>query len=1180
MRYRVALLCPTVQGKGPGSAMHLADTLAAVLVVRHLQAHPQLSPLDCEEAGFHRPSRPPRSQDANAAHYLDQQLRQLRRDQVIDLEISSTAARLSAHSRLGKPTDWSASTGSLSTQVSSIVNQWLHSRGLAPLPALDDFSYSQFVSASEAIALALVQNSSEGRVETWPALQTAASLTLELHTAPLSGARAAPNASSDKARRRVVQSMLHRASSYASHYLQEAEDTEENTQPDHPEDAQPQPPDDEVAYLSYAARLAKEGRSEEARRWTERALVISPRSAAAHLCCAAAAASSPRLPEAYAESELQRRALDATRSADRLVATEMKLLCVETHVATGQLDTALQLLEQAAGASPKSMVRSRLEELKKDPNVLANCFAREGFFAGDPGRAVHGFSLGVLETQHDLTMYLESLISLGREELALIAFTDYQHRDPSRFPGDGRARLAGAKAHILCGDLSEAMEQLLIVSMRSAQSRLDSEVNHVLRLAATRRANEWDDVLRKWLSVGALQVARMAARDLGDFVPDLSRSLVQAALGRPTGIAMDNDAVSRFAEALGASASVAPAIRRRLTKPRDNSLESADQLAQEWWTSLVPPSKDLTEHAASALFAYGLALGRYLEASSHDPTPIAGGYRQVATQALQLVRQARDQIQDEAIVGLFSFLEEFSRCPEWLLDTWVLRTERELDLVRRWGATTAVRLAAAPTIASLLRGDVRIGEELEQAAIAAGTGATTEAQRLYQRCHRAMEGGAGSCEWSRIAIALESSSEALDALWTCALASRDAEPWQHLATALFRSGRNSDGLTVACRAQRLKSGTDPTDRLMAMQAAWPASLEVPFDPREAHPTALRLGSKVDVAQSNLRWAAAWSPSSTTIAKEVATAYSKSARPYTLVGQLAAAYEDECATVAGRLLVAQGRFTEAVQAYCYASYRFQGEARWRELATAAFAAEENEIAVGAFRYCIESGANDPELLASYADALCRIGRWAEAATAAARVIEKASGSLRAQGLHALATALAGQGLFDEAQPYAREAVALRPSSNDFAETLQCIEGGHSPIFAPGPESSIERKVFDALASGDPVTPERTAMYANSWGLARGALAATELKRSNEISLAISGRALEAALKMLDRSVGTLLPDAALCRIRALRIREAAFIQFEPVVPVDQRLPRVEFEERWAQRVANYDHTGPVRMVPLS
>src|SRR5207245_1710291 len=78
-------------------------------------------------------------------------------------------------------------------------------------------------------------------------------------------------------------------------------------------------------------------------------------------------------------------------------------------------------------------------------------------------------------------------------------------------------------------------------------------------------------------------------------------------------------------------------------------------------------------HAAGAMRALGVALANYLVAASGHPTPIAGAYRHIATEALHLVRRSRYQIDIVAIQSLLRMVDWLGGAPEWLLDQWLLR---------------------------------------------------------------------------------------------------------------------------------------------------------------------------------------------------------------------------------------------------------------------------------------------------------------------------------------------------------------------------------------------------------------------------------------------------------------------------------------------------------------------------
>src|ERR1044071_9572882 len=100
----------------------------------------------------------------------------------------------------------------------------------------------------------------------------------------------------------------------------------------------------------------------------------------------------------------------------------------------------------------------------------------------------------------DAMMLIEALCAVGRTEEAATAYWHCAGIDGPGILGDGKARLAAAKALILNGDLDEAIDQIQIVQLRRSQSRLEAEINRILRLAATRPADEWDQVIERRLA--------------------------------------------------------------------------------------------------------------------------------------------------------------------------------------------------------------------------------------------------------------------------------------------------------------------------------------------------------------------------------------------------------------------------------------------------------------------------------------------------------------------------------------------------------------------------------------------------------------------------------------------------------------------------------------------------------
>jgi hypothetical protein len=114
-----------------------------------------------------------------------------------------------------------------------------------------------------------------------------------------------------------------------------------------------------------------------------------------------------------------------------------------------------------------------------------------------------------------------------------------------------------------------------------------------------------------------------------------------------------------------------------------------------------------------------------------------------------------------------------------------------------------------------------------------------------------------------------------------------------------------------------------------------------------------------------------------------------------------------------------------------------------------------------------------------------------------------------------------------------------------------------------ELSLERQACDELEAGK-FESLIAAVSSPSWGIAHAALAACEVRRDDEGGIPVSPRALDAALEILARSTGATQPDAVLARIRALRIRDNAFIQSDPPPPLGARQTPEQFEREYAER----------------
>ncbi|HTJ41174.1 MAG TPA: hypothetical protein VL463_03735 [Kofleriaceae bacterium] len=950
-------------------------------------------------------------------------------------------------------------------------------------------------------------------------------------------------------------------------------------------------PSNPYACHNYSLQLNDEYRREESYRWADRATIASPSFDAAHLDCVRRLRQVFRPGQAYAEAQYRCNDILARAKEGGGVDPQAKrhaaMLLSLVHLDVGRLDEAVRIGEDALrelddpARAEWAWATTRLHQWKSDPVQLANAYATEGYHRGDPGRVIAGFSKGKIEDADDALMMIDALQSIGREDLALIAFHQYQG---AGLVGDGKVRLAGAKLHILRGDLHEAIEQILIVELRRSQSRLESEINRVLRLACVRKADEWNEVIARLFDRGARRLARMAARDLADFVPGIDASVCARAFGGRDEWSFDEQWLDAFRAALPALAS--DAIDARLANPHDHSLGAADVLAQEWWTVLTPPNKDRDGHAAGALYALGVSLARYLSLASGSPTPLAGAYRHIATEALHLVRRARYQIDERGARGVLELIE---RCvtagaPEWLVDTWLLRVERTLDLDTEYGAHLPRLTGGLPRVGGMLRGDERIGWELRLAwDLRADPGTHEPARFLFERSQRATETGAAATEWSNVAAESMPPSEAIDVHWVAALANpgNREEPWVHLARVQLALGRGDDAFESLCRAFPSSPTEYRGEAIASFRAAWVKSgIDVPFDFAEAQQVGMAALAQGELARAArcMRWCEAQDPKNPVIKRNLGIVYARMGDTLRSVRAFAGADRADAAKHAGAALLDAKQYAEAVRAYRLASLRFTTAEEWRLLAVAAWYAEDDDVAAHAYARMLSLGSADAATLHAYAVSLLGGGQWRACEPVARQLIAIAGGDpiYRSVGLHALARALCGQGRYAEAIAPAEEASRTNPlpdNAAEFAETLACARESRMPASRPGSEQSVEREAWNALAAGDVETPTRLATEGNSWGLFRSALAASEYRTETENNVPVSSRAIEGARMVLDRTVGNPLPDAVLARVRALRLRENAFIQIDPPPLLGARMSAQELEARHAARVAELNRGAP-------
>jgi Flp pilus assembly protein TadD len=538
------------------------------------------------------------------------------------------------------------------------------------------------------------------------------------------------------------------------------------------------------------------------------------------------------------------------------------------------------------------------------------------------------------------------------------------------------------------------------------------------------------------------------------------------------------------------------------------------------------------------------------------------------------VRRSRYQIEPTAIRALLALVERLGAAPEWLLDTWLLRIERAFDLEAEHGAYLDNFVAGLPIVSRLLRGDERVGWELRMAHdLAVDRSQFEPAARLFERCSRAIEAGGVALAWSVAAARTAPAKELLDIHWIAALANPTgvAAPWLQVAAGLMTSGKPNDGFAAACRGMIAATAKERGQAVADLMGPWRlAGITTPLDGDQAFEAGLVAASNgdLDVAIQHLRWAAAVEPGNAKRAQSLSVALGRAGSSYEALRVLAPHERMEAPRLVGRVLVEAGRNVEAVPMLRYAARRFRSADDFAMLAITASKADNDAVAVEAGRRAVQLGATDPDVLMALATGLYRIGDFVECEKIAQQLINVrgAPRDVRIVALHAMARALAGQGRHVDAHPYAKEAARLGPNGDlaqDLIETMDRIVAQQEPPIRATPEVSMERQAFADLEAGK-FEALCAAITSPSWGITRAALAACEFRSDDESGIPVPPRALDAAIAVLDRTIGANQPDAVLARIRALRIRDNAFIQIDPPPPLGLRYTPEEFERAYAER----------------
>ncbi|MBK9071617.1 MAG: hypothetical protein IPL79_11540 [Myxococcales bacterium] len=924
-------------------------------------------------------------------------------------------------------------------------------------------------------------------------------------------------------------------------------------------------PANPVALHNYATELARQGRYEEAFRWAQRAAEVSPTYFAAHLDCVRFALRSGRPGHALAEAQFRYGdVLEGLQSAagkqfDAQAKFRAGMLLAEAMMGAGRYDEAVARARSVLADMPADLQPQFAEESAmvtrwtSDLAVVAHADLRAAHVRGDLAMAVRIHSIAAATNARDAAIAVEALLLVGREDQALVCGEVFLAKFGSE---DEALALIVAKLHLLRGELARAVDLIQAVELRRPNSRRDAEINRLWRLAAIRDPKEWDDVLRRLLGTAALRRAQMLARDLADFVPGVDAALIETALGARPMFSVDPAWFAGLRVAMPDAAQHIAAIDERLALPVDVSLAAADRLVQDWWKAL--PSRSLgPAHAAATLYALAISLARYLSLTSGKPTPLAGAYRHIATEALHLLRRARFELDDWGARGLLELIEACKPTQEWLLDTWLLRIERTLDLEAARGALLIELTAGLPTVASLLRGDERAGWELRMADdLRTDASAGEPAAFMLARCARSLEGGYSLAAWSDM-LGSRNDAAALDVHWLAATASNAPGPWLHLMRALSRSGLpkiHTAVVSAAINALELVPVVAREALAADIAEAWPAT-GVPHH-RDAATTFAREAETAGDAASAilaLRWVLACDPTDK-IARQTLTAL------YLREGQLIRAARHAIAICEADapwvidLYRELGHHAELVALLWARLPAATTVADVMPLIEAAQLAGDPDVAIIACERALALGGEaDVAVLFAHARALIDVGEWQRAHVATTRLIAslgsgQSEALRRAQRL--LAHALAGLSRFEDAQEPIEAAIENCPPGDalpDYLEVLRLVQSRQVPESA-STKWVIERRAYSNLLRGGRKRVQDLAASGNSWALFRAALAATLYRSPEEGSLPVTSAALHAAKMVLERSAGTTHRDGVLCRLDALLLRDQAYLHIDVAPPV--------------------------------
>lgn len=916
-----------------------------------------------------------------------------------------------------------------------------------------------------------------------------------------------------------------------------------------------------------AEHLREDGRTDEAIRLLERALQLHDRESRAHISLLHLHRSTDRigawLAQAHRSGQQHGCPMDPFLPwyPDQI---QIDLLVADALMNAGRLDEAIALRANRLEGREATWPRHTriLTTWRKDPRFVAWCYAREGAFRGEPERAVEGFGRSEPDDSVDLAVFLDALVAVGREADVPLAWAQFG-------AGLGHtgavARLAAARGLLAAGEWRRGLEELWRVELCEPGRDEQVAIARALLLASCMPIEVAEAALGERVATGAHTLARRMARDIADFVPGAAASsIVMRALGLASGSRggpLEVDPAVLAAMPLPARARAAIDALFAALRGDGEPLVRADQLVDRWLDVVFAHAgaDDPAALAQAAAYVAAQALGRYLAATTAPPSPLAGGLRTVAAEALALLRRHRDVLGDREVRALLGVLEPLlRRVDRWVGTSWLATVERSCGIDERAAGDVAGFVRDHATVAARILGP-------EEAAVLAASVARLHRERLEgwesatgaQAARLAMHTGcAGANEWADAVVAQLSAraqdlDDAVDALLTASYLAegKSAVPCVHAARVLLDNGRAPAALAVLTGG--LAAATDDwrAAQVASLAAPWQrANPGVPLAFEQVAAGVFEALQKGDPARAEKlgRWAVALDPSNAEAHRNLGLALAQQGKRSDALQHLVRGTREQATQILSGVLYQAGQLPAAMAVLDYASRWYVRADQWLTFGGIAYAAMDNPRTVAAYARAheLDPVAFDATQLNAYAGVLDEVGDYATC-EAIALDLERAAGDdamLLSSAWHHLACARLGQGRFDEAAELAGRAVARNPVPDNAAVFAATLAKAQARTRSEPPPP-----VPDPAAVPDPA----------GWRARRAALVASRARFSSENDVEVTPRARAAAAAVLADTDGLVDRDAIVCRALALEIREQAYFARDPVPRLGDRMTRAAF-----------------------